>query len=93
VVGAAGTLDPASNLGKSSPRVLVALCGDIGAPALRVGFANSGAASTLSFLSRSARARLGLFVDEEVVLDLIVALLTMPWSVFGASIGETIERA
>jgi hypothetical protein len=37
VVGASGTVDPASYLGKSSPRVRVALCGDIGAPALRVG--------------------------------------------------------
>ncbi len=35
MVGAAGTVDPASDPGKSSPRVLVAFCGDIGAPAQR----------------------------------------------------------
>jgi hypothetical protein len=56
-----------------------------------VGFANSVAASTLSFFSRSARARLGLFVDWEVVLG--CCLTSQCPERFGASIGETIERA
>ena len=45
MVGAAGTVDPASDPGKSSPRVLVAFCGDVGAPAQRPAVVTRGRGS------------------------------------------------